>query len=208
MRKLLWKWSPGLLNPLLCGGQEGCKVLQELKTRFPVPSNLTNRWLYKRHSMAPTGCFWRSLAFFSRFCVQHSRMHQSTSGRRSDLGVWHAAVLFPGSLSDCSRSEEQQCLGCGSFGHAQQKNKYCPGPTGSLDTCRVKQALGFWITAYDISSCLLYKCDIAPHLVLFGPDYAADYAAWLKSGHFASPYLCDMGLMMYLFSCQSPVTSL
>lgn len=78
----------------------------------------------------------------------------------------------------------------------------------SLDTFRVKQALGLWITAYDISSCLLYKCDIAPHLVLFGPDYAADYAVWLKSGHFASPYLCDMGLMMYLFSCHSPVTSL
>lgn len=34
---------------------------------------------------------------------------------------------------------------------------------GSWDTFRVKQHLAFWITAYGVSSYLLYKCGVAPH---------------------------------------------
>lgn len=170
MHKLLWEWSPGLLHPLLCGAQEGCEVLRDHKTTFPVPSGLTNRWLYKRHSVAPMGCFWRSLAFFSRFCVRHSWMHQSTSGRLVIWGSYMAACWVLGLCQTAAGMENHGASAGVALGMLSSRTSIVlVQEGGSLETFRVKQTPGFWIASYDISSYLLYKCGIAPHFSSLWP---------------------------------------
>lgn len=52
------------MNPLLCGEQEGCKVLREHKTTFPVPSNLITGDYTKGIQWPQQGVFEGAWPFF------------------------------------------------------------------------------------------------------------------------------------------------